>query len=164
MIAVILITAVAAGLAFNEANKEKEERSVLYSDGNITVTTAKKYTDLVYVDSLYSDNMFTVIANLYYKPDYEKSDDYTAQDCGGWMLSVVFCPKDMATTESGLPTIWTFRATDGNNIYMEERPTEKFYQCSPSNTKEYMAVLESIEVDYGSLSQYTNEEFNQNTR
>ena len=136
-----------------------ENREIIYSDADITITAPEKYSGLLYVDSLYSDNYFTVVANVYYKPECTKSENYAAQSYGGWMLTVKTVLKEDAAglAGSGLPTTYTFYSGDGDVVYIEERPLEIYYHCVPENFEEYSTILASIEVDYGNMKPFNNE-------
>lgn len=128
----------------------------VYSDDQITITVPAAYAELVRVDDIGSDNIYTVIANLYYAPDYKESEVYTPQTCGGWMLTVErLDPHIAAHTEgSGIRC----RATDGEYVYLEERPEEGAYDGDPAHEEEFQAVLDAIQVDYGGLEPFTEED------
>lgn len=136
---------------------DETDRVEVYSDGEITITVPAAYADLVQVDALGSDNLFAVSANLYYAPEYtqgEMSD--TPSLCSGWMLTVeqttALAARGMAQSDSFFATCWT---GDGRSIYYENRPmAEELEHASP----EFMAVLDSIQVDYGDLKPVTEED------
>ena len=136
---------------------DETDRVEVYSDEEITITVPAAYADLVQVDTLGSDNLFAVSANLYYAPEYtqgEISDTPSLSD--GWMLTVeqttALAAKGMEQSDSFFATCWT---GDGQSIYYEDRPmAEKLEQASP----EFLAVLESIQVDYGDLTPVTEED------
>jgi hypothetical protein len=158
-VAVVLIAAVAVVCTFTGAEKPTKSGEI-FSDGTITISVSKEYAEQLYVDSLYSDDLITMIANIYYKPDYAASDDYTAQDCGGWIMSVISYPDDpmvnMSKMESGIGTEYKARATDGDRVYIEEYPIDGgyHYQKNPENTQIYNEILASLQIDYGGLDSY----------
>ena len=136
-----------------------EEQSVpVYENGEITITVPAKFADLIKVDYFGSDNMFSVKANLYYAPEYIEHDLYTPPLNGGWMLTVSTTIPDFAASTVGQPSeellcgCWT---EDGRLVYMENRPVEGFYNCEESNLEEFKEVLESIRIDYGNLTPFT---------
>ena len=136
-----------------------EEQSVpVYENGEITITVPAKFADLIKVDYFGSDNMFSVKANLYYAPEYIEHDLYTPPLNGGWMLTVSTTFPDFATSIVGQPSegllcgCWT---EDGRLVYMENRPVEGFYNCEESNLEKFKEVLESIRIDYGNLTPFT---------
>ena len=102
--------------------------------------------------------MFSVKANLYYAPEYIEHDLYTPPLNGGWMLTVSTTFPDFAASIVGQPSeellcgCWT---EDGRLVYMENRPVEGFYNCEESNLEEFKEVLESIRIDYGNLTPFT---------
>ena len=159
-VAVVLIAAVAVGCTFTGAEKPTK-RVEIFSDGTITITVSEEYAEQLYVDSLYSDDMITMIANIYYKPDYAVSDVYTTQTCGGWIMSVLSYPddpmEDMSKMASGIGTEYKARATDGKRVYIEEYPMdgEYHYREHPENTQIYETILESLQIDYGNLDSYS---------
>ena len=136
-----------------------EEQSVpVYENGEITITVPAKFADLIKVDYFGSDNMFSVKANLYYAPEYIEHDLYTPPLNGGWMLTVSTTFPDFAASIVGQPSeellcgCWT---EDGRLVYMENRPVEGFYNCEESNLEKFKEVLESIRIDYGNLTPFT---------
>ena len=136
-----------------------EEQSVpVYENGEITITVPAKFADLIKVDYFGSDNMFSVKANLYYAPEYIEHDLYTPPLNGGWMLTVSTTIPDFAASTVGQPSeellcgCWT---EDGRLVYMENRPVEGFYNCEESNLEKFKEVLESIRIDYGNLTPFT---------
>ncbi|MDY3282727.1 M56 family metallopeptidase [Dysosmobacter sp.] len=136
-----------------------DEQSVpVYENGEITITVPAKFADLIKVDYFGSDNMFSVKANLYYAPEYIEHDLYTPSLNGGWMLTVSTTFPDFATSIVGQPSegllcgCWT---EDGRLVYMENRPVEGFYNCEESNLEKFKEVLESIRIDYGNLTPFT---------
>ena len=136
-----------------------EEQSVpVYENGEITITVPAKFADLIKVDDFGSDNMFSVKANLYYAPEYIEHDLYTPPLNGGWMLTVSTTFPDFAASIVGQPSeellcgCWT---EDGRLVYMENRPVEGFYNCEESNLEKFKEVLESIRIDYGNLTPFT---------
>ena len=141
------------------APPEKEERVAVYSDEEITITVPASYEDLVLVDNIGSDNMFVVTANLYYAPAYIASEDgCTPPLCGGWMLTVEWADSQYAASvyqdgETFYATCWR---PDQQSVYMEQRPAAA--ELSADAPEEFLAVMESIEVDYGDLSPFTAED------
>lgn len=136
---------------------DETDRVEVYSDEEITITVPAAYADLVQVDTLGSDNLFVVSANLYYAPEYTQGDSSdTPPLCGGWMLTVeqttASAARGMEQTDSFFATCWT---GDGQSIYYENRPmAEELENASP----EFLAVLDSIQVDYGDLKPVTEED------
>lgn len=159
LVAVVVVAAIAVGCTFTGAEQPTEQVDI-FSDGPITISVSQEYVDQLYVDSLYSDDMVTRIANIYYKPDYATSNEYTAQGCGGWIMSVISCPDDpmgdMSHMESGIGTEYKARATDGKRVYMEEYPMDGEYHDRehPENAQIYNKILESLQIDYGDLDSY----------
>lgn len=135
---------------------EEAGPTAVYSDDQITITVPAAYADLVRVDSIGSDNIFIVDANLYYAPDYTESEIDTPQTCGGWMLTVERVDPRIAahTEDAGIRC----RATDGEYVYMEERPEEGAYDCDPAHLEEFQTVLDAIQVDYSGLEPFTEED------
>lgn len=70
---------------------DETDRVEVYSDEEITITVPAAYEDLVQVDSVGTDNLFVVSANLYYAPEYSQGEQGEFSDspslCGGWMLT-----------------------------------------------------------------------------
>lgn len=136
----------------------KEQSVPVYENGEITITVPSKFADLIKVDDFGSDNMFSVKANLYYAPEYIEHDLYTPPLNGGWMLTVSTTFPDFAASIVGQPSeellcgCWT---EDGRLVYMENRPVEGFYNCEESNLEKFKEVLESIRIDYGNLTPFT---------
>lgn len=136
---------------------DETDRAEVYSDGEITITVPAAYADLVQVDTLGSDNLFVVSANLYYAPEYTQGEfSDTPPLCGGWMLTVeqttALAARGMEQSDSFYATCWT---GDGQSIYYENRPmAEELENASP----EFLAVLDSIQVDYGDLEPVTEED------
>lgn len=132
---------------------DEEERVAVYEGEEITITVPARYAELVRVDDIGSDNIFVVEANLYYVPDY--TEDSTPQTCGGWMLTVESLYPDIAahTVDVG-----PCRAFDGTFVYVEDRPAEGQEQVDASRLEEFRAVLASVEVDYGDLEPFTQED------
>lgn len=137
---------------------DETDRAVVYSDEEITITVPVAYENLVRVDTVGSDNLFVVSANLYYAPEYTEGefDGDTPTLCGGWMLTVeqttALAARGMAQSDSFFATYWT---GDGQSIYYENRPkAEELENASP----EFLAVLDSIQVDYGDLKPVTEED------
>ena len=137
---------------------DETDRVEVYSDEEITITVPAAYEDLVQVDTLGSDNLFVVSANLYYAPEYTQGEvgGDTPPLCGGWMLTVeqttALAARGMEQSDSFFATCWT---GDGQSIYYENRPmAEKLETASP----EFLAVLDSIQVDYGDLKPVTEED------
>ena len=136
---------------------DETDRAEVYSDEEITITVPAAYADLVQVDALGSDNLFAVSANLYYTPEYTQEDSGdTPSLCGGWLLTVerttAQAARGMAQSDSFFATCWT---GDGQSIYYENRPlAEELEHASP----EFLAVLDSIQVDYGDLKPVTAED------
>ena len=134
------------------APPEKEERVAVYSDEEITITVPASYEDLVLVDNIGSDNMFVVTANLYYAPAYIASEDgCTPPLCGGWMLTVEWADSQYAASvyqdgETFYATCWR---PDQQSVYMEQRPAAA--ELPADAPEEFLAVMESIEVDYVAL-------------
>ena len=137
----------------NETVSTEEKREIVFSDENITISVPEKYAALLYTDSLYSDDFFTVIANVYYKPEYHEPDAYTAQTCGGWMLTVQSTRESVMGMVSGAPTTYRYFIGDGDVTYLEERPLVEYYHCTQDNFNEYSAILEAIVVDFGNMQQ-----------
>lgn len=138
---------------------EKEERAAVYSDEEITITVPASYEDLVLVDDIGSDNLFVVTANLYYAPAYTVSEDgCTPQLCGGWMLSVEWgSPQNAAGLYQDGNTFYaTCWRADQQSVYMEQRPAAA--ELPSDASEEFLAVMESIEVDYGGLPLFTEED------
>ena len=140
----------------SETVSNEEKREIVYSDENVTITVPEKYAALLYTDSLYSDDFFTVIVNVYYKPEYHEPDAYSAQTSGGWMLTVQSTRESVIGMESGAPTTYKYFISDEDVIYMEERPLEEYYHCTQDSFDEYSAILESIVVDFGNLLPYVS--------
>lgn len=137
---------------------DETDRAVVYSDEEITITVPAAYEDLVQVDTVGSDNLFVVSANLYYAPEYTQGEfgGDTPTLCGGWMLTVeqttALAARGMEQSDSFFATCWT---GDGQSIYYENRPKdEELKNASP----EFLAVLDSIQVDYGNLKLVTEED------
>ena len=139
--------------AQEESADSEEERVAVYEGEEITITVPARYAELVRVDDIGSDNIFVVEANLYYVPDY--TEDSTPQICGGWMLTVESLYPDIAahTVDVG-----QCRAFDGTFVYVENRPAEGQEKVEPSRLEEFRTVLASIEVDYGNLEPFTQED------
>lgn len=138
---------------------EKEERVAVYSDEEITITVPASYEELVLVDDIGSDNLFVVTANLYYAPAYTASEDgCTPTLCGGWMLSVEWViPQVAASLSQDGETFYATRwRADRRSVYMEQRPAAAELPCDVS--EEFLAVMESMEVDYGGLPLFTEED------
>lgn len=132
---------------------EEEARVAVYEGGEITITVPARYAELVRLDDIGSDNIFVVEANLYYVPDY--TEDSTPQTCGGWMLTVEALYPDIAAHTAD---IGPCRAFDGTFVYVEDRPADGQEQVDASRLEEFRAVLASIEVDYGDLEPFTQED------
>ena len=132
---------------------DEEERVAVYEGEEISITVPAQYADLVRVDDIGSDNIFVVEANLYYVPDY--TEDSTPQTCGGWMLTVESLYPDIAAHTAD---IGPCRAFDGTFVYVEDRPAEGQEQVDASRLEEFRAVLASVEVDYGDLEPFTQED------
>ena len=132
---------------------DEEARVAVYEGEEITITVPARYADLVYVDDIGSDNIFVVEANLYYVPDY--TEDSTPQTCGGWMLTVEALYPDIAAHTAD---IGPCRAFDGTFVYVEDRPAEGQERVDASRLEEFRAVLASMEVDYGDLEPFTQED------
>ena len=136
----------------------EEQPVAVYENGEITITVPAKFADLIKVDDFGSDNIFSVKANLYYAPEYIEHDLYTPPLNGGWMLTVSTTFPDFAASTAGQPSeelacgCWT---ADGDLVYMENRPAEGFYNCAESNLEKFKEVLESIRIDYGNLTPFT---------
>ena len=111
------------------------------------------------MDNIGSDNMFVVTANLYYAPAYIASEDgCTPPLCGGWMLTVEWADSQYAASvyqdgETFYATCWR---PDQQSVYMEQRPAAA--ELPADAPEEFLAVMESIEVDYGDLSPFTAED------
>lgn len=134
-------------------DSEEEARVAVYEGDEITITVPAQYAELVRLDDIGSDNIYVVEANLYYVPDY--TEDSTPQICGGWMLTVESLYPDIAahTVDVG-----QCRAFDGTFVYVENRPAEGQEKVDPSRLEEFRAVLASIEVDYGDLEPFIQED------
>lgn len=139
---------------------DETDRVEVYADEEIAITVPAAYEDLVQVDAVGSDNLFVVSANLYYTPEYSQGEQGEFSDspslCGGWMLTVEWMPamaaRGMEQSDSFFATCWT---GDGQSIYYENRPiAEHLETASP----EFLAVLDSIQVDYGDLKPVTEED------
>ena len=136
---------------------DETDRVEVYADEEIAITVPAAYEDLVQVDAVGSDNLFVVSANLYYTPEYSQGEQGEFSDspslCGGWMLTVEWMPamaaRGMEQSDSFFATCWT---GGGQSIYYENRPiAEHLETASP----EFLAVLDSIQVDYGDLKPVT---------
>ncbi|MEI3363989.1 MAG: hypothetical protein V8R75_16505 [Oscillospiraceae bacterium] len=140
------------------APPEKEERVAVYSDEEITITVPASYRIWSLVDNIGSDNMFVVTANLYYAPAYIASEDgCTPPLCGGWMLTVEWADSQYAASvyqdgETFYATCWR---PDQQSVYMEQRPAAA--ELPADAPEEFLAVMESIEVDYGDLSPFAGD-------
>ena len=132
---------------------DEEERVAVYEGEEITITVPARYAELVRTDDIGSDNIFVVEANFYYVPDYTEDD--TPQTCGGWMLTVESLSPDIAAHTAD---IGPCRAFDGTFVYVEDRPAEGPEQVDAAHLEEFRAVLASVEVDYGDLEPFTQED------
>lgn len=132
---------------------DEEDRVAVYEGEEISITVPVRYADLVRVDDIGSDNIYVVEANLYYVPDY--TEDSTPRSCGGWMLTVESLYPDIA---AHMADIGPCRAFDGTFVYVEDRPAEGQEQVDASRLEEFRAVLASVEVDYGDLEPFTQED------
>lgn len=132
---------------------DEEERVAVYEGEEISITVPARYADLVRVYDIGSDNIFVVEANLYYVPDY--TEDSAPQTCGGWMLTVESLYPDIAAHTAD---IGPCRAFDGTFVYVEDRPAEGQKQVDASRLEEFRAVAASVEVDYGDLEPFTQED------
>ena len=136
---------------------DETDRVEVYADEEIAITVPAAYEDLVQVDSVGTDNLFVVSANLYYAPEYSQGEQGEFSDspslCGGWMLTVEWMPamaaRGMEQSDSFFATRWT---GDGQCIYYENRPTAEYLETA---SPEFLAVLDSIQVDYGDLKPVT---------
>ena len=133
---------------------DETDRVEVYADEEIAITVPAAYEDLVQVDAVGSDNLFVVSANLYYAPEYSQGEfSDTPSLCGGWMLTVEWMPASAARgieqSNSFFATRWT---GDGQSIYYENRPTAEYLETA---SPEFLAVLDSIQVDYGDLKPVT---------
>lgn len=136
---------------------DETDRVEVYSDEEITITVPAAYADLIQVDTLGSDNLFAVSANLYYAPEYTQGEMSDVPSlCSGWMLTVeqttALAAKGMAQSDSFFATCWT---GDGQSIYYENRPLAAELENA---SQEFLAVLDSIQVDYGDLKPVTEED------
>ena len=139
---------------------DETDRVEVYADEEIAITVPAAYEDLVQVDAVGSDNLFVVSANLYYTPEYSQGEQGEFSDspslCGGWMLTVEWMPamaaRGMEQSDSFFATRWT---GDGQCIYYENRPTAEYLETA---SPEFLAVLDSIQVDYGDLKPVTEED------
>ena len=129
-----------------------EERTVVYSGDSITITVPSEYAELVRVDSIGSDNLYGVEANLYYVPDYTDAGMDTPQSCGGWMLTVERMDPYTAAHTDGAGALC--RAYDGTYVYLEERSGGE----NAADQETFLAVLASVEIDYGDLEPFTEED------
>lgn len=135
------------------SDTDEEERVAVYEGEEITITVPARYAEQVRVDDIGSDNIFVVEANLYYVPDY--TEDGTPQTCGGWLLTVESLAPDIAAHTAD---IGPCRAFDGTFVYVEDRPAEGQERVDASRLEEFRAVLASVEVDYGDLEPFTQED------
>lgn len=135
-----------------QATVPEESRTAVYSGDEITITVPAEYAELVRVDSVGSDNIYAVEANLYYAPDYTASEEDMPQACGGWMLTVERADPHVVAHIDGAGALC--RAYDGTDVYLEERAGAE----SAAQQEAFRAVLESIEIDYGDLEPFAQED------
>lgn len=133
---------------------------VIFNNDEITITAPEKYADLIKVDDVGSDNMFTIAANLYYAPEYTANDNYAPMTNGGWMMSVQTTSYTSAISlYSNQEPGWTVHrwTGDGRWVYAEHRVLPGEYKCSSENLAEFQAVMDSIEVSYEGLVPFDGE-------
>ena len=132
-------------------------RELLYKDEELLISVPAQYAHLVKMDGIGSDNMFTVAANFYYKPEYTDNDSYTPMTNGGWLLTVrTMNANDAPHIVSPSTEVWknSYLTTDGRSVYQEIYPAEGYYGCSATNLAEFKAVMDSIQVDYIGLEPF----------
>ena len=132
----------------------------IFTNDEITITAPEKYAELIKVDDVGSDNMFTIAANLYYAPEYTANDNYAPMTNGGWMMSVQTTSYTSAISlYSNQEPGWTVHrwTGDGRWVYAEHRALPGEYKCSSENLAEFQAVMDSIEVSYEGLVPFDGE-------
>lgn len=133
---------------------------VIFTNDEITITAPEKYAELIKVDDVGSDNMFTIAANLYYAPEYTANDNYAPMTNGGWMMSVQTTGyTSVISLYSNQEPGWTVHrwTGDGRWVYAEHRALPGEYKCSSENLAEFQAVMDSIEVSYEGLVPFDGE-------
>ncbi len=152
----VLCAAVIAACAVNpqgqgEDTVQEQEPAILFQNGDVTVTVPGEYADLIRMDTIGSDNAFAVAANFYYAPAYVENDPDLPMQNGGWMLTLsttypAFAESFLHTQEPG----WTVGpwASDGETVYVEQRPTAGEFRCTEEQLEMFQAVMDSIELHY----------------
>ena len=142
-------------LKFEVAQPEDDAEVEIFGNGEVSIYVPVKYADLVRVDDIGSDNMYVVVANVYFRPEYYNHGEHVPALNGGWMLTL-----HTTSYESAAYTVWdspaelcaTTRWTaDQRWVYQEIRPGEGYYKCSDENLRQFKAVLDSIRIEYGDL-------------